>query len=52
MGSCALVERKMLLLIKMMTRKVVMLEPHPSKEFYARLFVDKEEYDLPFILKP
>lgn len=39
MGACALVEKKILILLKMMTAKVVMLEPHVCGEFYCRVVI-------------
>lgn len=42
MGACALVERKVLVLIKMMTAKKVELEMHVSGEFYVAVRINND----------
>ncbi len=51
MGACALVEKKILILLKMMTAKDVFLEPHVSEEFYFRVLINKDNMEMPFMLR-
>lgn len=50
MSACALVEKKVMILLKMMTVKNVRVEPHVCGEFYSRVWVNGDRMELPFLL--
>lgn len=42
-NECALIEKKMMILIKMMTHKKVKLQLHISGEFYDKVMIGHDE---------
>lgn len=51
LAESAMIEKGLLILIKLLTTKHFMLEVHPSKLFVERIFFDEsEELELPFLL--